>query len=729
MLNKTRKIKSPIKKGVAKVPVIMQLEALECGAACLAMILAYYDKWIPLEQVRIDCGVSRDGSNAFNVLKAANSYGLECHAYKFGVEDVKKEAIYPCIIHWNFNHFVVLDGFKFGRAYLNDPGKGEYSVSMKEFDEAYTGICVVFFPNENFVPSGEKKSIIKMTKKWLKGTGNVMLFTVLISIVNAIITAVNPQISKIFLDDFLTNKTEKLFLPFFVFLIIFSICQIIISAINDIYNRRLEGKTAIVNSMSYMWKILHLPMDFFSQRMAGDIQQRQSQTGNITNTLVNTIAPMFLNMVMIVFYFCIMIRYSVLLTFVGIAATFINLYVSRVISKQRMNITRSSLINGAKLSSYTVAGIEEIETIKSSGAENGFFSKWAGYQAASNEDKVRALSLSFNLGLIPQFVQEVANYVVLIVGVYIAMEGHFTLGIVMAFQGYLSAFMGPTQTLINSSNQIQEMRTDMERIDDVMEYKNDDIFGDIDSNDIEDEYKKLTGNLEIKNLFFGYSRLDEPVIKDFNLKLEAGKSVAVVGQSGCGKSTISKLIGGLYKPWSGEITFDGKKHNEIDKTIFASSVAMVDQDILFYEGSVSENIKMWDKTIEDYEMILAAKDAQVLDVIYSKNASFEHKLLNNANDFSGGEKQRIEIARVLAQDPRILILDEATSALDAKTEYEVVDMIKKRGISCIVIAHRLSTIRSCDEIIVLEDGVIVDRGTHDYLMESCETYKTLVINE
>lgn len=726
MSENKRKIKKPIKDGVVKVPVIMQLEALECGAACLTMILAYYDKWIPLEQVRFDCGVSRDGSNALNVLKAAKSYGLDTHAYKFDINDILSEATFPCIIHWDFDHFVVLDGFKNDKAYINDPAKGEYSISMKQFSDSYTGVCITFSPDKSFTPSGEKKSAFKMMRKWLKGTKTAMLFTVLISITSAILTAVNPQISEAFLDEVLSKRTHSFIVPFFIYVSIITLCEIVISAISDIYKKRLEGKTATINSMSYMWKILHLPMEFFSQRMAGDIQQRQAQTENITNLLVNTIAPLFLNMIMIVLYFVIMIRYSILLTFVGLSAMIINLFVSRIISNQRMNITRSSLVNSAKLSSYTVAGIEEIETIKSSGAENGFFSKWAGYQAAANSDNVRFLMLNFNLGLVPQFVSEAVNYVILLLGVYLAIKGHFTPGIVMAFQGYLTAFMGPTQTFINSSNQIQEMKTGIERIDDVMEYKNDDIFAEVND---ENEYTKLSGNLEINNLNFGYSRLAEPIIVDFNLKLEAGKSVAIVGQSGCGKSTISKIIGGLYKPWSGDITFDGKKHREIDKTIFAASVAMVDQDIVFYEGSISDNIKMLDKSIEDYEMILAAKDARILDAINEKSGGFDHELLNNANDFSGGERQRIEIARVLAQDPTILILDEATSALDAKTEFEVIDMIKKRGITCIVIAHRLSTIRTCDEIIVLDNGKTIGRGTHDYLMSSCEEYKNLVVNE
>ena len=720
------KSKKPVTKGLAKVPVIMQLEALECGAACLTMILAYYDKWIPLEQIRADCGVSRDGSNALNVLKAARHYGLEAKGYRYEPEALRENGTFPCIIHWNFNHFVVLDGFKGNKAYLNDPARGSYSVSMETFDESFTGICLQFAPTEEFEPSGKPKSMLSFAKKRLEGTGAAIAFTALTGIVAALIGAINPAFSRVFLDRLLTQQNPEWTVPFLILLGGFSLIQIIMSALQAVYSLRITGKMAAAGNASYMWKILRMPMEFFSQRMAGDIQGRQASNGAIANSLINTFAPLLLQTVMMIFYLAVMLRYSWILTIVGLGSLAINALVSEYISKKRVNITRVAMRDSAKLASSTVAGIQMIETIKASGAENGYFAKWSGYQASVNAQQVKFAKLNQYLGMIPQFVSTLANSAVLILGVWLTMKGEFTVGMIMAFQGFLTSFMAPAMNLVSAGQTLQEMRTQMERVDDVMEYPSDDVFAESDESD---RYAKLTGEIELKNIVFGYSPLAEPIIKDFSLKLKPGASVALVGGSGCGKSTMSKLISGLYKPWSGEILFDGRPLNEIDSSVFHGSLAVVDQDIILFEDTIANNIKMWDDSIEDFEMILAARDARIHDDIMLRPDGYQHKLLDGGRDFSGGQRQRMEIARVLAQDPTIVILDEATSALDAKTEYEVVNAIRDRGITCIVIAHRLSTIRSCDEIIVMKNGEIVDRGTHKELLENSGLYNELVAAE
>ena len=720
------KIKTPIGKGVAKVPVVMQLEALECGAACLCMILAYYNKWIPLEQVREDCGVSRDGSNARNILKAARFYGLDAKGYRYEPEALKEHGSFPCIIHWNFNHFVVLNGFRNGKAYLNDPARGTYSVSMETFDESFTGICLQFEPTDGFVPSGKPKSMLTFAAKRLKGSGAAIAFTVLTGIVAALMGLVQPAFSRVFLDHLLSGSDLAWTKGFLLFLGAFNLIQIVMSALQAVYSLRINGKMAAVGNASYMWKVLKMPMKFFSQRMAGDIQGRQVANASIANSLIGTFAPLLLNTVMMVFYFVVMLRYSVILTIIGLASLTVNALVSRYISKKRINVTRVSMRDSARLSAATVAGIEMIETIKASGAENGYFKKWSGYQASVNTQQVKFLKLNQYLGMIPQFVSALANNVVLFLGVWLTMQGEFTVGMIMAFQGFLASFMSPAMTLVTAGQTLQEMRTQMERVDDVMEYPDDEVFADSNT---AGEMNKLSGQVELKNIVFGYSPLAEPLIKDFCMTVTPGKSVAIVGTSGCGKSTVSKLIAGLYQPWSGEILFDGKPMKQIPKNVFRGSLAVVDQDIILFEDTIENNIKMWDESIEDFEMILAAYDAQIHEDIMQRPKGYQHKLIEGGKDFSGGQRQRMEIARALAQDPTIVILDEATSALDAKTEYEVVKAIRNRGITSIVIAHRLSTIRSCDEIIVMEHGEIKDRGTHKELMESSRIYRELVSAE
>ena len=725
---KKNKIRRPVTKGAAKVPVIMQLEALECGAASLAMVLAYYGKWVPLEQVRGDCGVSRDGSNAKNVYLAAVNYGLNAKAYRRTPETLKSNGKFPCIIHWNFNHFVVLNGFKGKYAMINDPARGLVRVDAEEFDKAFTGVSLEFEPSENFVADGKRKSTVDFARKRLRGAGAATVFVMLTTVITSLFGIINPVMTQVFMDRLLTHKNDDWLLPFIGILSGLALIQIIVAWAQAVYSLRINGKMALVGSSTYMWKVLKMPMEFFSQRMAGDIQSRQVTNASIAETLVNTLSPLLINSIMLVVYLVFMLNKSVLLTAIGLSVMVMNVFLSRVISKKRINTTRVQMRDSAKLSSTTVAGIEMIETIKASGAEDGFFQKWSGYQASVNSQNVKIEKTNQIIGAIPTFLSTAASYAVLILGVLFAMNGDLTLGAVLMFQHFLDQFMSPAMTLVTAGQTIQEMRTQMERVEDVMEYpadKNVEIRVDAGKQGL----GKLGGNIEMKNITFGYSRLAKPLIKDFSMSVKPGSRIAFVGASGSGKSTLSKLISGLYEPWEGEILFDGKPRTEYDRDVMTGSLAVVDQDITIFEDTVANNIKMWDESIQDFEMILAARDAQIHSDIMQRDGGYEYMLTEGGRNLSGGQRQRLEIARVLSQDPSIIILDEATSALDAKTEEDVVKAITDRGITCIVIAHRLSSIRDCDEIIVLEHGTVVERGTHSELMKLGGAYSELVTNE
>lgn len=724
-----RKVKRPVQAGCVRVPVIMQMEALECGAACLAMVLAYYGKWVPLEQVRADCGVSRDGSNARNMVRAARSYGLTAKGCRYEPDTLRRQGSFPCIIHWNFNHFVVLDGFKGDKALLNDPAKGSYAVSMETFDQSFTGICLLFEPGADFQPGGKPKSVFAFARKRLDGAGAAVAFMLLTTFITSLIGIIYSVFSHIFLDRLLTGENVGWLGGFTLALVLFGAVRLAVEWIRAVYSLRINGMLAIVGSTSFMWKVLHLPMAFFSQRMAGDIQQRQNANAAIAGSMVKVLAPLAIDAALMLFYLVVMFRYSVLLTLMGVASIVINLSLSRLIAKKRVNITRVQQRDEGKLAGATVAGIEMIETIKSSGAENGFFERWAGYQASVNTQKVRYEKLSQYLGALPSLVSSVTNSAVMMAGVWLTINGEFTAGMILAFQGFLTEFGEPAMTLVSAGQTIQEMRTDMERVEDVMQYPEDAVYGPETQLRDDVEYDKLSGSVVMRGVTFGYSRLAEPLIEDFDLTLRPGSRVALVGASGCGKSTIAKLIAGLYQPWSGEILFDGKPINEIDRSVFTGSLAVVDQDIILFEDTIANNIKMWDSSIEDFEMILAARDASLHEDIMQREGGYNCKLAEGGKDLSGGQRQRLEIARVLAQDPTIIILDEATSALDARTEYEVVRSINERGITCIVVAHRLSTIRDCDEIIVLDHGKVTERGTHEELYALGGAYTRLISNE
>ncbi|MCR5404549.1 MAG: NHLP family bacteriocin export ABC transporter peptidase/permease/ATPase subunit [Butyrivibrio sp.] len=719
--------KQPVSKGVTKVPVVMQMEALECGAACLDMILAYYGKWVALEQVRLDCGVSRDGSNARNILRAARNYGLVANGFRVDNVAIKQKATYPCIIHWDYNHFVVLCGFKGNRAYINDPSRGNVSIPLEEFEKSFTGVALMFEPTENFVADGRRKSVAEFAKKRLQDAKSAVIFTAVMLIFSYLFTLVNPFMSKYFMDNLLGHSASGKAELFLVVMSGLAVLQIAVSWVSAVYSLRVDGKLAMNGSTSFMWKMLRLPMEFFSQRMSGDLLMRHETNQQIASTIVNTLAPLCLNTGMMLFYLVVLVRISVPLTILGVGTVILNLFMSSIISSQRINMTRAMLVARGKLATSTLSGISMIETIKASGAENGFYENWIGLKASVDEKEVEFVKKNTFLTAIPSTLSIAANYAILFAGVYLTIQGSFTIGLIMAFQSILTAFMGPATTIISSGQNLLEMRTDIERVEDVMQYRTDE-YADREDDDSH-VFEKLTGNIEIRNVTFGYSRLDEPFIKDFSMTLTQGKRVAIVGGSGCGKSTMSKLISGLYKPWSGEILFDGKSILEIDRSSFTGSVAVVDQDIILFEDTIENNIKMWDESIENFEMIMAARDAQIHDDIIKKPGGYQYRLTEGGKDLSGGQRQRLEIARVLAMDPSIVILDEATSALDAKTEYDVVKAIKDRGITLVIIAHRLSTIRDCDEIIVLDKGVIVERGTHEELLEKGGYYSGLVNND
>lgn len=717
------KLQQKNKKPV-KVPVIMQMEALECGAASLAMVLAYFNKWVPIEQVRSDCGVSRDGTTAGQIYRSAERYGLRVNARRYSVKQIQELGFYPSIIHWNFNHFVVLRGFKGSTALINDPARGAVSVPLKEFDESFTGVCLEFSPGDTFVPGGKPRSIGGFIKSRLKGSLSSVIFVMLAWLLTSVTGILTPTFDRVFTDEILSGNNQNWLIPLTISMLALMAFVLLTEGLKAIYMLKIKGKLSIVSNASFLWHTLHLPMAFFSQRMAGDLAGRQASNDDVADTLVSKIAPVLLNLIMLILYLIVMLRYNVILALVGIATIGLNLVVARFLTQKRVNITRAQMRDQGKLRAATVSGIEMIETIKAAGAENGFFERWAGFHASVNKSKVASAYAEGFLGAMPTLLREISKILILSIAAWLILDDHFTIGMLLAFQGFMTMFLQPARELITTGQSMQEIRTSMERIEDVMRYPAD--VPEIDIPQTTTEYRKLTGRIEMRNVTFGYTSMGKPQIIDFNLTLEPGQRVAFVGASGSGKSTLVKLLSGLYQPWSGEILFDGQPISAIPREVFTGSVAVVDQEVILFEDTINNNLKMWDSSIENYEVILAARDAQIHADIVQREGGYSHRLLEGGKDFSGGQRQRMEITRVLAQDPTIVLMDEATSALDARTEFNVVESIANRGVTCIIVAHRLSTIRDCDEIIVMDRGKVVERGNHQSLLASGGLYTKLI---
>ena len=707
---------------VVKMPMVMQMESVECGAASLTMILAHYGKWLPLEEVRAACGVARDGSSAKDIVLAARNYGLEAEGYQVTPEALK--GMQPAIIHWNFNHFVVFRGFKNGAAYLNDPNAGPVEVPMDDFRKSFTGVALTFAPTDSFKQGGHRTRILSYVKKYLQGAGEAFWLTFVFALLAAFVALVIPLFTRTFLDEILSGRNRDWSSTFFLIMGTVALFQFVLALLQARYAKRVAGSLALKGNVKYLNHVLRLPISFFAMRSVGELQQRQHLNETITHSLVEVLAPQIINITLLVLYLALMFSYSIVLTLVGIIAAVINLAVVQYYSTQRINLIHSMEQSTGKYVSATVSCIDNMESIKAAGAETGFFEYWSGLWARKFNMEGNATDQQLKMGLLPILVNGLVNTAILILGALLILRGELSVGMLLAFQGFMSSFLSPVNDIVNASKTIVVMRSQMERIEDVMKFPED------HREEEGDMYEgKLGGLVELKNITFGYSTLLPPLIENFNLRIEPGRSVAFVGSSGCGKSTLAKLISGLYKPWSGEILFDGRPIESISSEELTNSVAVIDQNVVLFDDTVAQNIRMWDESIEDFTLMMACNDAQIRDDIVSRPDGFGTKLVRGGQNFSGGQRQRMEIATALAKEPAVLIMDEATSALDPKTEDEVMASIRMMGPTQIIIAHRLSTIRDCDEIIVMDQGKILQRGTHDQLIEQEGLYRDLMRSE
>ncbi|MBX3402855.1 MAG: NHLP family bacteriocin export ABC transporter peptidase/permease/ATPase subunit [Phycisphaeraceae bacterium] len=701
-----------------RVPTVLQMEAVECGAASLAMVLAHFGRWVPLEQLRADCGVSRDGSNAANVLAAGEGHGLEGTGYRMEIEGFAGTK-FPCILFWNFNHFLVLEGFSRNRkkVYLNDPASGRRVLSMEEFDKGFSGVVITFTPGPTFEKGGRKPSIIAGLAQRVRGMRIAVSYVILAGLGLVIPGLAIPTFTKVFVDDILIGGSKNWLGPLLVGMAVAAMLRAGLTALQAHYLMRAQMKMAIATTGRFLWHVLRLPIEFFMHRYAADISARISSNDRVAQVLTGDLATNVIGVVTAAFFVFLMWRYDPTLTMIGVSLAVVNLLLLRFIARTRADESQKMLQENGKLMSTAMTGVQGIETIKATARESDFFARWAGYQAKSAMAEQRLAVSSTVLNVVPPTLAALSSALVLGLGGWRVMDGTMSIGMLVAFQSLLNSFSHPIEDFVRLGDVVQRLGGDMKRLDDVTNYHIDHVF----ARDEEDEkavgpVKRLTGFVELRNVCFGYSRLDEPLIKDFSLSLSPGDRVAIVGGSGSGKSTIAKLLAGVYRPWSGDILFDNRPRDSVPRAQLANSFAMVDQDIFFFEGSIRENIALWDSTLPDEAIQRACKDACIHDDIASRRGGYASEVEEDGRNFSGGQRQRMEIARALVNDPTILVLDEATSALDAATEKLVDDHIRRRGCTCVIVAHRLSTIRDANEIIVLDRGVVVQRGTHDELM-------------
>ncbi|MCS0583569.1 NHLP family bacteriocin export ABC transporter peptidase/permease/ATPase subunit [Massilia pinisoli] len=711
----------------AGAPSILQMEAVECGAASLAMVLAYYKKYISLEELRAACGVSRDGSKALNLIRAAREYGLISRGLRKEPDDLRSMTL-PMIVFWNFNHFVVVDGFAGDKILLNDPAMGRRIVTSEEFDQSFTGVVLTFEKGPDFVPSGQKPSITSSLRTRLVGARMAILFLVLSGLALVVPGLVIPAFTSTFIDQVLVGRMKTWVLPLILIMLGTSILTGVLTWLQRHFLLKLEMRIALSTSANLFWHVLRLPIGFYIQRSAGDIGARVGINDRVAKVLSGDVATGMLSVLTAIFFAVIMLFYDVAMSLVTIGIVALNLLILCMVAQRRTELNQKLSIDQGKVMGISMNGLTLIESLKASGSESDFFSRWAGYQARLANSMQAMNRSSIVLDIMPKFLTTANTCVILGIGGIRTMNGDMTIGTLVAFQALIASFVNPTNILIALGGKVQTLAGDMARLDDVANTPCEDLNALEHIDDVLNS-AKLEGSLELRNVTFGYSRHEPPLLENFNLTLKPGHRVALVGSSGCGKSSIAKLVLGLYQPWSGEILFDGKPRSEWPRRQFLNSVAAVDQDIALFSGTIRENLVMWDSTVPPPAMVKAAKDACLHDMISARTGGYDSLVSEGGSNFSGGQRQRMEIARALTSNPRLLVLDEATSALDPVTEAIVNDNLRHRGCSCLVIAHRLSSIRDCDEIILLDKGKVVERGTHDELMTLRGKYAELISNE
>ena len=716
-----------------RVPSVLQMEAAECGAACLAMVLAHHKLHVPLEELRLKCGVTRDGTKASNVLKAARSYGFTAKGYRKDPEQLREMRM-PVIVFWNFNHFLVLEGFRRGKVYLNDPAFGSRVVSEEEFDQSFTGVVLTFEPGPEFRPAGRPPSATLALKRRFVGLRSSIAYVVLVGLALVVPGMLAPVFIGIFIDKVLVSGLESWLRPLLIGMVMTAALRMALTWLERHFLLRIETRIAMATASKFLWHVLRLPVEFYTQRSAGEIGSRVAINDKVARMLSDDLAQAVLAVLKAMFFALLMFFYDVVLTLTSIVIVGMQFVFLRLMMRKMKEMSVKLSIESGKVLGASTNGLLVMETLKANGWESSFFARWSGLQTKLMRSEQNFGRMSALLSAIPTFLLGLNNIAVLGIGALRVIDGHLTIGGLVAFQSLVASFTGPVSTLVGLGSQLQEIQGDMNRLDDVMDYPTDRWASGTPlvrqaNPDQAAESAKLEGAVTLRSVRFGYNRADVPLIEDFDLDVKPGARVAIVGPSGCGKSTVSKLVVGLYEPWSGEVLFDRKPRTDFSRYVLANSLCLVDQDIVLFEGTFRANLTLWDDTIDEADMIQAAKDACIHDFILSRPGGYDGVIQEGGRNMSGGQRQRIEIARALTANPRVLVLDEATSALDAATEKAVDDNIRRRGCTCIIIAHRLSTIRDCDEIIALSRGRIVERGTHEALMAKEDGFYSSLVSQ
>lgn len=710
-----------------RTPTVIQMEFVECGAASLSMMLGHYKRFCTLEELRIACAVSSNGVEAGQIIRGGKCYGLLGKAFKKTIQKLV-EVEPPFIIYWNFNHFLVLEGFSKKGVYLNDPACGPRIVTFEDFCHSYTGIVITFQKTEEFKPGGSPPSVLNALKTRIVGLASTFVFLGITQACLLIPGLATVAFTQIFIDNiFIEHKLEwKWYLIFSIMTSMFLSIFLNWARGKCIY--KMNAKVSIRLSSQFFFYILKLPLNFYQQRSSGDLAYRLQLNDTVINIITEQLSRVVLNLLLIGVYGSIMFYFSFWIGLIAVVEAIVNIIILAWINRKRTDAMSKVLQTNLQMIGYSVGGLQSIETIKSLGLEADFFSKWANTNTAFLTSNQEYGSVNIFLSVITPLFNGFCSALTVTVGALLVMKGSLSIGMLMALQSISGNFVGPLMELVELGKSLQQTKIDLLRLDDSLNNAVDPRFATAEPmlSDAE-SIDKLTGALSIKDISFGYSKATDPIVENISFDIQPGKIVALLGPTDAGKTTIATMAAGLYDPWAGEVLYDGKTRNHIPATIFKDSIAIVDQTINLFPGSIRDNLTLWNIDISEETIVEAAKDACIHDQIITREKGYKYEMKEQGIDFSGGERQRFEIARAFITKPSLLILDEALNGLDIETEKTILRNVKKRGCACLIVTNRLSAIRLCDEIIVVDRGAVLQKGTHHTLKNEEGFYKQVIL--
>ena len=717
----------------SRVPTVIQMEAVECGAAALAMILAYHGRNVPLQTLRDACQVSRDGTTALQMAKVARGYGMSAKGASKDLHELDTLAT-PFVAYWSFYHFVVVEGWDSTWVYINDPAMGPRRVSWDEMDSNFTGIAIDFEPTSEFERGGKRRSLVESLRAHLGPYKRALAFATIVGVFATIPGIAAAGFLSFFINRVISAASTGIVVGFMAAVVLAIVAQATLGWIQrrTMLSITTDFTTSLAAEMT--WRVLRLPMRFFTQRQPGEISWRLQMPAMVSMLLAGPLPSAITGLISIVLYFVAMLVLSPVAAVAALVIGVLNFAILRAMARRQTERQELLMQEEGKLSAVVASGLSAIEFIKATGAEQELFTRFGGQSARVVSVRQETAAANQVFATLPSFLNILASAAVLGIGGFQVLNGDLSLGGLVALQVLAAGFLAPFGLLVQVGNSLLQFRAVLPKIDDVLEQEpeTDGLRSSVpvatagDTTEPTPVAAKLQGHVEFRDVVFGYNPGGPPLLKGLSFTVEPGHRIAFVGTSGAGKSTVSRLLTGLERPWSGTILLDGVPRDEIPGAVLSSSLALVDQSILLFKGTVRDNLTLWDPSIQAGRATVAAQDAHIDDVITSRPEAYESAVDEGGRNFSGGQGQRLEIARALALDPTILVLDEATSSLDALTEVRIDNELRRRGCTTLVIAHRLSTIRDADLILVLDKGAVVQSGTHDELLQVDGLYRTLV---